>query len=197
MSQAEIVMSSKPFNGQPSPPNNQRGMVLVVVLILLLVMTIIGLTAAQSTALEERMTGNQRDANIALQSAEYTLRLAQADLLAAQWTNFLLDTGGLYTYDPTNTTVVEPLYSTLNWANAGSVLTVGGGQPGTGSPLPDVMQQPTFVIEQMPPVASPGSALGQPAYSSGVPPVQIFRVYTLAYGGDNNTQVMLQATIRR
>ncbi|MHB8346031.1 MAG: pilus assembly PilX family protein [Acidiferrobacterales bacterium] len=190
-------MSCKPLAGRLRPPNRQDGMVLVIVLILLLVMTIIGLTAAQSTALEERMTGNQRDRDIAFQSAEYTLRIAQADLLAAQWTNFLSDTGGLYTYDPTNTTVVEPLYNTLNWSNAGSVFTVGGGQPGTGSPLSNVTQQPEFVIEQMPAVAAPGSALGQPEYSSGVPPVQVFRIYTLAYGGDNNAQVMLQAVIRR
>ncbi len=176
--------------------SRQGGMVLAVVLILLLVMTIIGLVAAQSTALQERMTGNQRDRNIAFQSAEYTLRLAQADLLSAQWTNFLQNTGGLYSYDPTNTTVVEPLYSTLNWSNAGSVLTVGNGQPGTGSPLSNVTQQPEFVIEQMPPVAAPGGNLSQMQYSNGVPPVQVYRIYTLASGGDTNAQTMLQATIR-
>lgn len=55
----------------------QRGAVLVVSLLLLLVMTILGLGASQSTRLQERMAGNQRDQEIALQSAEASLRAAE------------------------------------------------------------------------------------------------------------------------
>lgn len=188
-------MNCEPPTHLPYAASRQRGMVLAIVLILLLVMTIIGLTAAQSTALQERMSGNQRDRNIAFQSAEYTLRLAQADMLAAQWTNFLQDTGGLYTYDPT---ALNPLYQTVNWNSPSSVLTVGGSQTGAGPLLSDVpaTNQPEFIIEQMPPVAAPGGNLSQMQYSNGVPPVQVYQVYTRATGGDTNAQVMLQATLR-
>lgn len=55
----------------------QRGAVLVVSLLLLLVMTLLGLGASQSTRLQERMAGNQRDQEIALQSAEASLRAAE------------------------------------------------------------------------------------------------------------------------
>lgn len=58
----------------------QRGAVLVVSLLLLLVMTILGLGASQSTRLQERMAGNQRDQEIALQSAEASLRAAELRL---------------------------------------------------------------------------------------------------------------------
>lgn len=61
----------------------QRGAVLVVSLLLLLVMTVLGLGASQSTRLQERMAGNQRDQEIALQSAEASLRAAEA-LLAPE-----------------------------------------------------------------------------------------------------------------
>jgi type IV pilus assembly protein PilX len=55
----------------------QSGAVLVVSLLLLLVMTLLGLGAAQSTRLQERMAGNQRDLELALQGAEAGLRAAE------------------------------------------------------------------------------------------------------------------------
>lgn len=171
----------------------EDGLVLAVVLVLLLVLSIIALVASQSTALQERMAGNQRDRDIAFQSAEYTLRLVQANLLSAQWTNFLQDSGGLYTYDPNNTLFTTPLYQQSIWGT-GSVLTVGAA--GTGPTLPGVGQQPEFLVEKMPAVAAPGGSLSQMQYSNGVPPVQVYQIYALGYGGDSNAQVMLQATIR-
>ncbi|HEX7115984.1 MAG TPA: PilX N-terminal domain-containing pilus assembly protein [Steroidobacter sp.] len=59
----------------------QRGAVLVVSLLLLLVMTLLALGASQSTRLQERMAGNQRDMDLALQGAEAGLRGAE-ELLA-------------------------------------------------------------------------------------------------------------------
>lgn len=58
----------------------QRGAVLVISLLLLLVMTLLGLGASQSTRLQERMAGNQRDQEVALQGAEASLRAAETIL---------------------------------------------------------------------------------------------------------------------
>lgn len=58
--------------------DTQRGAVLVVSLLLLLVMTLLGLGASQSTRMQERMAGNQRDREIAMQSGEASLRAAEA-----------------------------------------------------------------------------------------------------------------------
>ncbi|WP_129778828.1 pilus assembly PilX family protein [Peristeroidobacter soli] len=58
----------------------QRGAVLIVSLLLLLVMTLLGLGASQSTRLQERMAGNQRDLELALQGAESALRAAEYQL---------------------------------------------------------------------------------------------------------------------
>lgn len=55
----------------------QRGAALVISLLLLLVMTLLGLGASQSTRLQERMAGNQRDQEVALQAAEAALRGAE------------------------------------------------------------------------------------------------------------------------
>lgn len=58
----------------------QSGAVLVISLLLLLVMTLLGLGASQSTRLQERMAGNQRDQEVALQGAEASLRAAERRL---------------------------------------------------------------------------------------------------------------------
>jgi type IV pilus assembly protein PilX len=56
----------------------QRGAVLIVSLMLLLVMTLLGLGASQSTRMQERMAGNQRDVELAMQGAEAGLRASES-----------------------------------------------------------------------------------------------------------------------
>jgi type IV pilus assembly protein PilX len=55
----------------------QSGAVLVVSLLLLLVMTVLALTASQTTRLQERMAGNARDLDLAFQASEAGLRAAE------------------------------------------------------------------------------------------------------------------------
>ncbi|MGH8378438.1 MAG: PilX N-terminal domain-containing pilus assembly protein, partial [Gammaproteobacteria bacterium] len=55
---------------------SQQGFVLIVALILLLVLTLLGLAAASSTSLEQRMASNARNRDLAFQSAEAGLRAA-------------------------------------------------------------------------------------------------------------------------
>ena len=175
----------------PHTTRREGGLVLAVVLVLLLVLTIIGLVASQSTALQERMTGNQRDRDIAFQSAEYTLRLAQADLNSQQWTNFGQDTGGLYWYTSGNSIFNTPLYTQNLWGTS-AVMTVGSGS--TGPALSDVGQQPEFVVEKISGIVQAGGSLSLVQYpnSNGT----VYQIYALGYGGDSKAQVMLGATIR-
>jgi type IV pilus assembly protein PilX len=56
----------------------QRGMALIISLLILVSLTLLGLGAIQNTSLEERMAGNRRAENIALQGAEAGLRAAEA-----------------------------------------------------------------------------------------------------------------------
>ncbi len=58
-------------------PCRQKGAVLAISLIILVLMTIIGVSSIQTTIMEERMTGNMRDQNIAFQSAEAAIREAE------------------------------------------------------------------------------------------------------------------------
>lgn len=58
--------------------NKQHGAALIVSLVLLIVMTIIGLSAIRTSALEEKMAANARDQQIALQATEMALRAGEA-----------------------------------------------------------------------------------------------------------------------
>ena len=61
-------------------PACQSGAVLIISLIMLLLLTLIGLSGSQVTALEEKMAGNMRDKNLAFQAAESALRAVEATL---------------------------------------------------------------------------------------------------------------------
>ena len=58
----------------------QRGAVLVVTLIFLMVITILAISSVQISTSEERMAGNMKDWNIAMQAAESALRDAEFDI---------------------------------------------------------------------------------------------------------------------
>ncbi len=55
----------------------QLGAAFVTGLIFLVVLTLLGITALKTANMEERMSGNLRDRNLALQAAEMTLRYAE------------------------------------------------------------------------------------------------------------------------
>lgn len=55
----------------------QRGAVLIVSMLLLLVVTILALSAGQSTRMQERMASSQRNYDLAFQSAEAGLRAGE------------------------------------------------------------------------------------------------------------------------
>lgn len=76
----------------------QKGAVLLISLIFLILLTLIGVTAMQTTTLQERMAGNVRDLNLAFQASEAALRAGEAWLpantLTAEAATALTDPAG-------------------------------------------------------------------------------------------------------
>lgn len=64
----------------PSMPRGQQGIALYVALIMLLLLTLIGLAALQVTSMQERMTGNFLNLNLAFNRAEDTLRREEFEI---------------------------------------------------------------------------------------------------------------------
>jgi type IV pilus assembly protein PilX len=71
----------------------QSGIALITGLIFLVVLTLLGVTAMRATSLEERMAGNMRDRNLAMESASACLRDAENDLKPKIRINGLTATG--------------------------------------------------------------------------------------------------------
>jgi Tfp pilus assembly protein PilX len=74
------------INAQTKPrfaAKQQQGAALVVGLIFLVLLSLIGVASMQSTGLQERMAGNFRDQNQALQAAEAALRSAEREVTEA------------------------------------------------------------------------------------------------------------------
>lgn len=180
----------------------QRGFVLIVALVLLLILTILGLAAAQSTSLQERMAGNSRNRDMAFQAAEAGLRAAESCLNSglAICTSFSTNANGTYLFDPNNppppSNFNTPLWAVNGfWSNPANVLSYATI---TGSNLPvAVATQPEIIIEQLPAMAAPGGNIGQQQFGGGSPTIQLYRITVFGTGGDSTATAMLQSVFQQ
>lgn len=162
----------------------QDGMTLVVSLIFLLILTILGVTAMNTSSLQEKMAGNMRDSDMALQVAETGLRGGEARLL----TLFL---AGKPVADTTGSSGVwlQGIPQTLNstWWSGNSTVYSGSGIPvrvGTGDPR--------FVIEEGDFVED---SFTQTKYSSKSG-VQYYKITAGAVGVSPMSQAMIEDMFR-
>lgn len=70
-------------HGLSTRQSRQRGVALVVALILLIVITLVGLAAVRGTIMQQKMTANFYDRQVAFQADEAALRVAEAAIQAA------------------------------------------------------------------------------------------------------------------
>lgn len=163
--------------------SRQRGAVLFVSLIFLLVLTLLGVMLARMETTEERIAENGANHDLAIEAAGAALRYAEMRLSQGIYTNFSQNANGLYKLDPMQPPVD---LATFNWSAAGAALTYGGPT------LTSVPTPPKFIIEQLPPVAKPGVALGSGGYGSGGS-VQVFQITATATGANQTGTATLQS----
>src|SRR3989344_6780492 len=185
-----------PSHPNPVPaPNHQRGMVLVLALVFLLLLTIMGITALNTTSLEEKMTGNVKDRNLAFQAAESAL------ILAESWINaqigkpiFPSNTTGLYLPDAGVSGDPDGVdnWNENIWAGNNVVAYPNTpGQAGTGA-LGKINTQPRYIIEDMGETPeSGGSLVTTSSYTSKG--TTVVRITARGTGGTDAAVVMLQS----
>lgn len=165
-------------------PRRQAGSVLITGLIFLVMLTLIAITAMQSATLEERMAGNARSRDLALQGAEAAVRAAEAVLSAASLPPFNGSEAGYY---PQLTDGASGDYwiNTHDWA----AQSVAYGGTLTG------VKEARFVVEALP--ASSGSggddSLAVKPLSGG----EVFRITARGISTDGTASVIVQTTFRR
>ncbi len=169
------------------PKFGQAGISLVVVLLFLLIMTVLGITAVRTSNLEEKMSGNERDREVAFEAAEATLRDAERDVqlnitAASPFANPCVN--GLCTPPVAGVAAAD----SVNWM--GAAPKVYGTGSGVGVYPVALARAPRYVIELMPDMPPPaGESLNQRSTISGGTP---FRITATAWGRKQSTQVQLQ-----
>lgn len=164
-------------------PRAERGVALITGLIFMVVLTLISMAALRTTLLEEKMSGNTRDIDLAFQSAEAALRAGESVLNGASLPPFAA-TGAYLTASSgrSNTTYWT---QTFGW---GTSDTVALSTVPLGS-----YSAPQFVIEQMPSGVAGGFSLkAGPITQAGM-----YRITARGTGGNPNTHIYLQETYRR
>ena len=165
-------------------PSRQGGAVLLFSLIVLLLLTVIGVTAMQTTTLQERMAGGQRDRHLAVQGAEAAIREAERFLSqTATLPSFGGAANGLYHHAETP----APRWQEFDW-DSGVINYEGGDMGGL------LAEAPAYYIERLPPVADPSGSL---AADESLEDTEFYRISARSTGGSGRSQVIIQVVYRR
>ena len=185
---------SRKFMRRASLGYSARGFSLIVVLLMTVVLAALALGALNTSVIQERMAGNARDKNIALQSAEAALRDAEVDIAThlTAASPFVAGCDGGLCVPPSMTATgatSTPVWKTLAWDEAH---TRRYGQYTGAVGLPDVASQPLYIVELLPRLP-PGIGSTLNLGSQDTPQPQAFRITVRATGMRASTTAMLQS----
>jgi type IV pilus assembly protein PilX len=123
-------------------PGGQRGVALVVALLLLIVITLVGLAAVRGTIMQQKMSSNLFDRQLAFQSAEAALRAGSA-LIGS-------NPGDIARNCQTGGTVCPGNPFNDSTLDAGKIISVASGTSAGQFEIADqAFSQPQYVIENM------------------------------------------------
>ncbi len=173
----------------------QGGSALIMGLIMLIVVTMMGLTAMQSTTQQERMSGNLRDRNIAFQAAEAALRRGEEALMNRCLQVF----NGDGAYDLEANTEAEKLFvreaNTAEWTADNSYLfdafNAACVSPVAHVGLAQSSAAPRYFVERQPAVSGPSLEAGV------AKSIEAFKVTSRGVGGSDTAVVVLQSSFKR
>lgn len=190
-------------------PRHEQGLVLLIGLIILLVLSLLAISAIRSTTLEERMTGNSQDQQIAFQVAEAALREAEM-ILGQPMLPAFVDVAdpaadGFYLADPPNGDTPDVAYRPL-WLRTATDARYPAWRTAAvttdAPPAPIDRARGEFLIEQLETEeeASPGESLQADSAEDRRERI-IYRITARAWGAATADQaapaVLLQSTFKR
>lgn len=161
----------------------QRGTALLIAMLFLVILGMLGVTTMTGTTLQERMAGNTRDRDIAMQAAEAALRDAERDLTNTS-TTFRVINVGMFTAGCAGGLCTEgaPILTNIDDATKSAFF----GQFSTELALQGTAQQPRYIIELL--AAMPPQLPAPPAGQQ----IRNFRITAKGFGRNASTVVILQ-----
>ena len=169
----------------------QRGVILIMALVLLMMLTILGVSSMHTSSLEERMAGNMRDSEVALEAAEIALNAAQVYVDGIATTvdfSSTGGTGGLFTATAISTTSKEAWQIETNW---GGTNTVNVTVPNLANPAEYIIEIIDSDYGQEDDITPFGGYEGGDASKGDI---SLFKITVRGYGKNLNTRIMLQST---
>ena len=177
----------------------QSGMALFISLVLLLVLTLIGVSAVQTTTLETRMARNDHDALLAFQAAESALREAEIRLETITSVAAFSPTGndGLWAMPASNEQARWQQDDIWESGSRAVALPETSLEPGIREVA--VATPPRYIIEHLATVERVENAyqIDDPYAFVATDRVQVFRITALGIGATESARVMLQTTYGR
>jgi type IV pilus assembly protein PilX len=176
-----------------------RGFSLIVILLMMVALAMLGLGAMNSSIIQERMVGNARDRQVALQAAEAAVRDAEIDIernvnAAVGFAEGCANGLCISPSDSSDNPLSAPLWQGINW----DATRVYGSSTGAPALLgPDnvaLAAQPRYFVENLPvlpPMPGESAAIG--GGSTPAPRARAYRITVRASGIRASTVVMLQS----
>lgn len=184
-------MTNNRFDSRPPVPRGERGAILVFCLIFLAVLTMMGIAAMESATLEERMSGNMRDHEVAFNAAESAMQAAEA-WLVSQNTLPITSTNGstpVWAEDSMDPDVADGYY----WWDHASINSTWWTNNGTDiDDVAQVSEQPRYVIEEYRTVDT-GQSISLGSGEVTVPRI-FHRITARGVGINPTTQAVVQST---
>lgn len=168
----------------------QSGAALIFALIFLLLLSVIGITAMQSSTMQERMAGNVRDTNLAFQASELALRSAEDQMDGVNIPTF--NATGPFR-EPITDATIATTWTAYSWTDANST------KVATSLTGIDATNNPRYVVEEVTSssaLAASGSAIDLESMQKLETPV-VYRITAKGIGSTGNSTVILQSTFRR
>jgi type IV pilus assembly protein PilX len=167
----------------------QRGAALVVSLLLLLVMTLIGITAMQGTAFEERIAGNMRDRSLAFQASESALRAGEVTLSQPVPPVFGCgsNSDGLFVE---GTCTPSGISADSFWSGTDKLAVTGTDLTGTGTSR-RLSANPQYILEKLTTVSSAGSLETGVVVDTGY-----YRITAKGTGGTSTAVAVVQSVFK-
>ncbi|TVP53999.1 MAG: hypothetical protein EA349_12545 [Halomonadaceae bacterium] len=172
----------------------QSGATLIMTLMILLIVSLLAISSAERTTLQDRMVGAQRDADIAFEMAEEALREAERKLMDGSITlGDFNDSGPFYSAGK----APDPFKRNLWKEDSSSVATATATRDKWAADF-DKIKAPLFFIERvgdLPKTAQPGDVMvtGREDLLGEVSAGKGLRVVAQAFGASGNSSRILEA----
>jgi type IV pilus assembly protein PilX len=161
-------------------PQLQTGSALIVSLVMLLLMTLVGLAGMQTTIMQEKMSANLHDRELALQAAETALRDAENTIMNTPPTGFN-NASGLYEMNSDD----RPDWGGGTQTSASTIAYSGV--------LDGLASQPDYFVEDIASLQPAGTSL---EVGVAIPPVAFYRITARGIGGSPDAVVVLKSVFR-